>query len=198
MASILDSLLGQLGGSNLGNISKNIGIPEDTAKAAIPAVVSLLTSALAKNASNKQEAQSISNALSKDHDGSILNNLPDFINNYQNGPGNGILKHVLGSQQNTVQKGLSKSTGIDKKAVGNLLVMLAPVVMGAIGKVQQKKRLDAEGVKKYLGKEQNKIQKKAPKSTNFLTSLLDSNQDGKVIDDLGKKGISLLGEFLKK
>ena len=78
------------------------------------------------------------------------------------------------------------------------MVMLAPVVMGAIGKIQHKKKLDASGVSKYLGKEQKKIQKQAPKSANFLSGLLDSNQDGQVIDDVGKMGMSLLGEFLKK
>jgi len=198
MASILDSIMGQLGGDMLGSISKQTGVPSNVIQSALPAVVTLLTSALANNASNKQGAQSLTGALKKDHDGSILNDLPKYINNYQDGPGNGILKHALGDQQNTVKKGLSKSTGIDKKAIGNLLIMLAPVIMGVVGNIMQKKKLNSSGVSKYLGKEQKKIQKQAPKSTSFLTGLLDSNQDGEVIDDIGKIGISLLGEFLKK
>ena len=197
MASILDSLMGQLGGGNLENISKQTGVSENVIQSAIPAVITLITSALANNASKKQGAKSLTGALKKDHDGSILNDLPNYINNYQNGPGSGILKHALGGQQKTVKKGLSKSTGIDMKAIGNLLIMLAPVVMGIIGQVQQKKKLNASGVTNYLGSEQKKIQKQAPQSTSFLTSLLDSNQDGQVIDDVGKIGISLLGEFLK-
>ena len=76
--------------------------------------------------------------------------------------------------------------------------MLAPVIMGIIGNVLQKKKLNSTGVSKYLGKEQKKIQKQAPQSSSFLSGLLDSNQDGQVIDDVGKIGISLLGEFLKK
>ena len=198
MASILDSLMGSLSGDVIGNISKKVGIPESAAKSAIPMVTSLLTGALAKNASKKQGAEALTGALSKDHDGSILDNLPGFINNYKEGPGSGILKHVLGGQQKTVQKGLSKSTGLNTKAVGSLLTMLAPIVMGAVGKVQSKKKLDAAGVTDYLGKEQKKIQKKAPKSASFLSGLLDSNKDGKVIDDLGKMGTDLLGGFLKK
>ena len=78
------------------------------------------------------------------------------------------------------------------------MVMLAPVVMGAIGQMKQKKNLDASGVTNYLGKEQKKIQKQAPQSTSFLSGLLDSNQDGQVLDDVGKMGMNLLGEFLKK
>lgn len=198
MASLLDSLMGSLGGNVMGSISKKTGIPEELVQSAAPAVMSLLTSALAKNAANKKGAQALTGALSNDHDGSILDDLPNFINNYQDGPGTGILKHVLGGQQKTVQKGLSKSTGINTKAIGNLMVMLAPVVMGAIGKMQHKKNLDASGVTSYLGKEQKKIQKQAPKSASFLSGLLDSNQDGQVIDDVGKIGMTLLGEFLKK
>jgi hypothetical protein len=198
MASMLDSIMGQLGGDMMGSISKQTGVPSNVIQGAIPAVVTLLTSALASNASKKQGAQSLTGALKNDHDGSILSNLPKYINNYQEGPGTGILKHALGDRQGTVQKGLSKSTGIDKKAIGNLLIMLAPVIMGVIGNVLQKKKLNSTGVSKYLGKEQKKIQKQAPQSSSFLTGLLDSNQDGQVIDDVGKIGISLLGEFLKK
>lgn len=198
MASMLDSLISQLGQVNIEGISKKIGIPKDTAKSAVPAALSVLTNALAKNSTDKKEAKSLTTALSKDHDGSILDNIPDYIKDYQKGSGKGILKHVLGSKQSTVQKGLSKSTGIDKKAMGDLLVMLAPVVMGAIGKVKKKKDLDPDGVRNYLQKEQKQIQKKAPKSAGFLSSLLDSNQDGKIMDDIGKKGMDLLGDFLKK
>jgi hypothetical protein len=197
MASILDSLMGSLGGDAIGNISKQIGIPEDLARSAIPMVTTLLTSALTKNASQKKGAKALTGALAKDHDGSILNDLTGHINNYQKGDGAGILKHVLGSQQKPVQKSLSKSTGIDMKAIGNLLIMLAPVVMGIIGQIQHKKKLNASGVSSYLGKEQKKIQKQAPQSASFLTGLLDSNQDGQVIDDVGKIGMTLLGEFLK-
>ncbi|MCJ7473221.1 MAG: DUF937 domain-containing protein [Actinobacteria bacterium] len=197
MASMLDSIMGQLGGDMMGSISKQTGVPSNVIQSAIPAVVALLTGALANNASKKQGASSLTGALKNDHDGSIMNDLPKYINNYQEGPGTGILKHALGDRQSTVQKGLSKSTGIDKKAIGNLLIMLAPVIMGVVGNVLQKKKLDSTGVSKYLGKEQKKIQKQAPQSSSFLSGLLDSNQDGQVIDDVGNIGISLLGEFLK-
>ena len=197
MASMLDSIMGQLGGDMIGNISKQIGLPKSTVQGAIPIITSLLTGALANNSSKKQGAQSLTGALKKDHDGSILNDLPNYINNYKEGPGAGILKHALGDQQKTVQKGLSKTTGINKKAIGNLLIMLAPVIMGFVGNYLQKKKLNSTGVSKYLGKEQKKIQKQAPQSSSFISSLLDSNQDGEIIDDVGKIGISLLGEFLK-
>jgi hypothetical protein len=197
MASLLDSLMGSLGGDAIGSISKQVGIPEDLAKSAIPLVTSLLTSALTKNASQKQGAESLTGALSKDHDGSILNDIPKHINNYKKSEGAGILKHVLGDQQKPVQKTLSKSTGINMKAIGNLLVMLAPVIMGIIGQIQHKKKLNSSGVSKYLGSEQKKIQKQAPQAASFLSGLLDSNQDGQVIDDVGKIGMTLLGEFLK-
>jgi len=197
MASILDSLMGSLGNDAIGNISKKIGIPEDATKSAIPIVTTLLTSALTRNVSQKQGAQALAGALAKDHDGSILNDLPNYIDNYERSDGSGILKHVLGEQQKPVQKTLSKGTGINTKALGNLLTMLAPVVMGIIGKVQHKKNLNASGVSSYLGKEQKKIQKQAPQSASFLSGLLDSNQDGQVIDDVGNIGMKLLGEFLK-
>ncbi len=53
MASMLDSIMGQLGGDMIENISKQIGIPKSTVQSAIPIVTSLLISALANNASKK-------------------------------------------------------------------------------------------------------------------------------------------------
>ena len=50
---------------------------------------------MARNTSNQQGAESLHNALQKDHDGSILDNLGGFLNNAQSGPGAGILRHVL-------------------------------------------------------------------------------------------------------
>ncbi|HRF38840.1 MAG TPA: DUF937 domain-containing protein, partial [Saprospiraceae bacterium] len=64
-----------------------------------------LVSALARNASTEQGAAALSNALDRDHDGSILSNLAGLLggqapaqdNRALNGAG--ILNHILGDRQ---------------------------------------------------------------------------------------------------
>ena len=81
MSSILDMLTGQLGGGALQQIAGTIGADEGTTGKALSAAMPLLMSALARNASNPQGAQSLHNALSKDHDGGILDDDHTLVTN---------------------------------------------------------------------------------------------------------------------
>ena len=74
--------------------------------------------ALARNASTTEGAASLQQALVKDHDGSILEHVTDFLGNPEAANGAGILRHVLGHQQVTVQQGLSRSLGLESNQIG--------------------------------------------------------------------------------
>jgi hypothetical protein len=78
-------------------------------------------------------------ALEQDHDGSILDNLAGYVNGTANlGPrttdGQGILDHLLGGQQPQVVNALSSQTGLNASSIMQLLPMLAPIVMGMLGR----------------------------------------------------------------
>jgi hypothetical protein len=76
------------------------------------------------------------------------------VSDYQNQPGEGILKHVLGDQQGQVSEVLTQTSGADGDAV---LQMLAPVVMGVLGDKQRQEHLDANGLATTLGQEREQI-----------------------------------------
>jgi hypothetical protein len=99
--------------------------------------------------------------------------------------GAGILRHVLGGNQQTVQSGLSRATGLDADKVGSLLATLAPLVMGALGRAKQENGLDEKGLSTLLTKEQQHLNQSAPGVMNALSGLLDRNSDGSVVDDIG-------------
>jgi hypothetical protein len=175
MASILESIINMLGQQNLGRISKQVQAPEDKTQKAITDISALLTGALANNASKQQGAQALANALDKDHDGSILDDLPDYINNYQQGPGDGILGHVLGGNRNAVEQGLSKKTGLDIGTISQLLTIAAPIILGALGKKQRQDGLNLNDLTSLLGNEQNQAQKIDPDALNILNQVLGSS-----------------------
>jgi hypothetical protein len=178
MASIVDSLMGMLSGEMLGKISEQVGIPEDKTKEVLPDVLAVLTGALAKNSLQEKGAQELASALSKDHDGSILDNISDFISDYKSGEGNGILKHVLGEKRNVVEQSLGEKDGLDASAISNLLTMAAPLIMGALGKTKRQGGLSARDLSDFLGMEQNETKKAAPGVMDILNSILnpESNQ----------------------
>jgi hypothetical protein len=174
MSSMLESLMGMLSGDTLGKISKQVGVPEEKAKEALPDILAVLTGALAKNSSQQQSAQSLSNALAKDHDGTILNNLSDYINNYKSGEGDGILGHVLGGKRTALEQGLSKKTGLDMGTIANLLTMAAPLIMGALGKTQKQQGFSLDSLTNILGSESNQAQSLAPGAMDILNQILQS------------------------
>jgi hypothetical protein len=88
---------------------------------------------------------------------------------------------------------LAQSTGLNQNSAGGLLEMVAPLVMGAVGREQQQSGLDAQGLGQYLGEQQQQVQTANPDLMGTLTSMLDSNRDSSVADDLSR----IAGGFFK-
>ena len=198
MDSILELLINQLGHKNISQISNMLGTDEKSTSSALTTVLPSLVMALARNSSNPEGAQSLSNAISKDHDGSILDDLPGFLSQAEEGPGAGILKHVLGDRTNNVESGLSKATGMDVNSIGKLMKMVAPLVLGALGKIQKEKNLAAQGISGLLNNERQRLEEKSPQPMSLFSQLLDSNHDGDITDDVLRMGAGLLGKLFRK
>ncbi len=97
----------------------------------------------------------------------------------------GMLQHMLGGQAVPVQQGVSKATGLDAKKVGAMMAVLAPMVLGALGRVKRQNNLDAAGVAKLVQAEEHEIEKKVPGfSPGQLMQLLDKDGDGRIDDDM--------------
>src|SRR3954464_7691192 len=176
--SLLEMLQQRLGGQAINTISRQIGAHPGTTSNAVDAALPLLLSAVARNAGNPNQAQSLDRAISQDHDGSVLDDIPGFLNQGGGGAGAGILKHVLGGRQQTVQTGLSQATGLDAGKAGQLLTMLAPLVMGAIGKAKRENQLDSGGLSTLLTGEHEQLKQSAPGVMGALGRFLDQNNDG--------------------
>jgi hypothetical protein len=183
--SLLQLLQQQLGGQTVNQISQKIGADPGTTSNAIDAALPLMLSAVARNAGNRDQAQSLARAVSEDHDGSILDDVPGFLNQAQDGPGAGILRHVLGGKQQAVQNGLSQATGLETGKTAQLLTMLAPLVMGALGRAKRENQLDDEGLATLVTSENERLKESAPGVMGALSRFLDRDNDGSVMDDVG-------------
>ncbi|MBL7792890.1 MAG: DUF937 domain-containing protein, partial [Saprospiraceae bacterium] len=147
--NLIDLLQGQLSGGLVDQLSQQIGGAdrEQTATAA-QGIITTLVSQLARNASTPEGAQSLNNALERDHDGSLLDNLSDVLTgnvqpqNQSTVNGLGILKHVLGDRQGGVANMVSQMSGLESGKTMQLMGLLAPVVMGMLGKAKNQNGLD--------------------------------------------------------
>ncbi len=175
MDALTETLMQQLSRDGLSSISQKIGADEQKTASALSTAVPLLVAALAKNAATSEGASSLQQALVKDHDGSILEHVPDFLSNPEVANGDGILRHVLGAKQPTVQQGLARSLGMEDNQVAALLQIAAPLLMGALGKQQQQQGFDLSGLASFLGGQQQAVQQSNPD----IMSLLLGSQAGK-------------------
>jgi len=81
--------------------------------------------------------------------------------------------------------------------VAKLLTMLAPVLLGALGRTKQENGLDASALSNLLGLERKRAQSVAPQSINILTQFLDADGDGDATDDIVKKGFGFPGKLIR-
>lgn len=187
----MNLLNGDLGNQLTAGISKQTGVSEAETQTVVSAALPALLGALQNNANNGQGAQGILSALASKHDGSILDNLSGFLGSDDTSEGNGILKHVLGDKRGVLEQGIAGKTGVSSSAVSKILAMLAPIVMGYLGKQTRSSNVsDGNGLNDLLGGLLG-----GQSGSNALGGILDQNGDGKLgIDDVG----GLLGGFFGK
>lgn len=172
--SILTELIGGLTGDSMSGLSQQLGVDENMTSQAISLAIPLLLSALANNTSNEKGAQSLANALGRDHDGSILNDVAGHVQSGSLDDGLGILGHVLGANQSKIEESLSERTGLDATSITKLLAILAPVVLGKLGKQQKQKNLDPTGLSALLGTESKQASQSTPDLLGLLGGLLST------------------------
>ena len=202
MASLMEMIGSQIGGSVLKQIAGKLGSNEKSTGTAVSAALPVLLGALSRNANKPDGAQALSNALSRDHDGSILENLSGFLNQgkatSKRDDGDGILRHLLGSRRSQIEGSVAKTSGLDAASSNKLMAMLAPVLMGAVGKQKREQNLDAGALAQLLSREHRAVEAKEPKQAGLVSRLLDQDNDGDVdLGDIAKAGLSVFGKFLK-
>lgn len=195
MASLMELLTQQMGSGSVRQIGQRLGADDQSTEKAMAAALPMLLGALARNSAKPDGAAALHRAVTKDHDGSVVDNLSGFLNNPDLKDGNAILGHVLGTRRAAVETGVSKTSGMGGQQVAQLMAMLAPLVMGALGRVQRQQKLDPGGLSNVLAGERQQVERNNP-ALGGLASLLDQDGDGQIADDLlGKVGKGILGSL---
>ena len=207
MANLIDLLQGQLSEGLVEQFANQLGGADKQQTAdATSGIISMITSALAKNAATPEGAGALASALDRDHDGSILDDLMGYATgSMQKKPevnssalnGAGILKHILGGKQANAIDVISKMSGLQSDKTGNLMSMLAPIVLGMLGKEKRQSNLDNSGLSDILNQTiQSESSKR--KELGLIGKFLDQDGDGSVMDDLAGMGMKMFGKFLRR
>lgn len=204
----LQDLLGQQQGTEaVDQISQNVGAEPSAVNTAIQAALPMILGGLANNAATPQGAESLNTALEQDHDGSILGNLGGLGSMIFGGQdaapprqadAGGILGHILGGNQAPVVQEVSNQSGLGAGQVAQILMMLAPIVMGYLGRQKQQQGVGADGLGGLLGGLLGGQQAAAaPQSSgnpmmDMASSYLDKDGDGSSIDDIASMAMNYI------
>jgi hypothetical protein len=193
--SLLETLAGSMGPDVIQSLSQQIGGEPGQTQSAVQAALPVLVGALANNSAQPQGAMALAGAL-MGHDGGILGNLAQSVlspGHAQDGAG--ILGHLLGGKQSSAADAIGSHSGLSASQSSTLMTLLAPVVMGALGKHVAQNGLDAGGLTSFLGGQKSVAQ---ASHGSLLTSILDRDGDGSIVGEAAQLGMGLLNQFLKK
>lgn len=186
MAGILE-LLGENNVQKIvQGISQEIGISQTQATSVVNVALPILIEAMQKNTTETQGATNLLNALqSSKHNGSLLDNLSEIfkggINESVMNDGVGVLGHLLGGNNTTlISNAISKKTGVSANKVTQILTVLSSILMSYLGKqVTSKNVTTTKGLETLLNSTLG-----SSKGGNIIASLLDTNGDGSILDDV--------------
>ncbi len=188
MNPLIGMITSQLSGPVLSQIGQHIGADQNVTQSAINAALPMMLSAIGNHADNDGGVDALHQAAAANH--SVLDDVMGFVGNAQGGNVSGaLLNQVMGGNGNAIANAVSQHTGLGSGAVMQLLGLLAPIVMGALGKSALSGGLDANGLAQMVGT--------AAGSTNgndlmgLATKMLDTNGDGNVMAEIG----GLIGKF---
>ena len=195
--NLIELITGNAGNQVASQAENKFGISKNQIIALLAVAASLVISYLRKKSQeDPNEAEALNNALDKDHDGSILDNPAQVEARVQEG--GSILDHIFGGQKAQVENQLSQNTGISMDKIGPVLAMLAPLIMGYIGKEKQSNGVNSGGglgdlLGGILGGAQNQAQ---AEPSNPLNDILGSVLGGGSQQSSGNPLNDILGSVL--
>jgi hypothetical protein len=202
-ADILEQYLGD--DNFIDNLSQQIGGAErEQTRSAANGIVAAMTNAMSKTASNEQGASGLLGMLDADKDGSIIDDVMNMVSGGGGGQaggqaglmenGAGIVNALLGGKQGGIIDMISKMSGLNGNKTGNLMSLLAPIVLSALSK-SGKQGGGGFDIGSILGLLQGTQQKTSGNpAVDMIGQFLDKDGDGDFTDDLlGGIGGGLLG-----
>ncbi|HEY8009649.1 MAG TPA: DUF937 domain-containing protein [Rudaea sp.] len=221
MSGLVDTVMGHLGSDQINAIASQLGTDPDSARNAIEHALPLIVGGMAHSASTPDGAGALHSALS-DHAGSSISDvlgsvlgsggaagggglggmLGGLLGGGSAGAGSGIggaiLGHVFGGNLNAANQGLGQTTGLGTAGAGQLLAILAPIVMSVLANQSQQQGLSPGGLGNVLGQQSQQIQQQGGLAGGLLSAVLGHSGGQLDLSSLIQGAGGLLNAFSKR
>lgn len=177
--NLLEILLSQENESTLENLSQQFSLSQDQTRSALTELVPALSQGLKNNTRETPGLEDLIAALETGNHSPYIDQ-PDILSKpATTKDGNDILGHIFGDKQvsRDVAGQAANRIGISSTILKKMLPVVASLVMGALSK-------------KMLGGGKRRIDRSG--AGGLLASLLDSDNDGSIWDDILTIGVKTL------
>jgi hypothetical protein len=178
MSGLIDNVMSHLGDAQIQQIANQLGTDPAQARAAIEHAIPLIVGGMAQNASTPQGADALNNALGQ-HVGLDIGNVLGSVLGGGSGIGGSILGHIFGANHAAANQGLGQATGLGQQNAGQLMAILAPIVMAALANhAQAQGGLNPGGLGNILGQASQQIQQQGGLAGGLLNAVLSHSGGG--------------------
>ena len=197
----MNNLIEQLGSvlmnqNSIEQISKQVGLDNHQTQNVLGQAIPSILSGLLRNSKQQSGLSDLFGALVKDHNGGILGQVGDLIQNPGLAKGDGMLGHILGNKRDGLQNQIGKSNGIDIGKIAKIFAIAAPIVMGVLGKQRQKNDWNMSGLSDALTQTNGQFRQKNQREMGLIERMIDSDNDGSISDDIAGIGANILKNWL--
>jgi len=199
MSSLVDTVLAHLDDPQIAQIAAQLGTDPAQARAAIEHAVPLIVGGMAQSASTPDGAGALHSALG-DHAGQSISDVLAGVlgGGAAAGIGGGILGHIFGGNQSAANQGLGQATGLGQQNAGQLMAILAPIVMAALANHVQRGGIDPGTLGGMLGQQSQQIQQGGGLMGGLLNAVLGHGGGNLDLSGLLQGAGGLLGSMNRR
>jgi hypothetical protein len=177
MDSIVENLMKQLlSGENLPAISKSVGGDDKAVKSALDMGLPLLLGSMSNNASKPGGADMLMKMMTQTGSSNPMDNISNHLSNPEAAGGSGMVSSLFGSQMVPIQNAISQKTGLSPAAVGKLMAIVTPLLLGSIGKTFMGQNMDPKGLSNLLGDQSKMAIQSSPEASSMAKQLLAAQE----------------------
>ena len=175
--NLLEIVKKQISGDILQKAAAFLGEDTSASQKALNAILPSLLGGVMNQSTNISSATNLMNTLTTDgHDGSIFNSFVNLLNGGSAtqglmAAGDGIVKNLFGHKTSGIVDWIASYAGIKTGSASGLMSMIAPVMMGAIGKQISGGQSGASDLMNLLNGQTNFIKSALPAGLSSVLGL---------------------------
>ena len=175
--NLLEIVKKQISGEILQKAAAFLGEDTSASQKALNAILPSVLGGVVNQSTSISSATNLMNTLTTDgHDGSIFNSLSNLLNGGSAtqglmAAGDGIVKSLFGNKTSGIVDWIASYAGIKTGSASGLMSLVAPVVMGAIGKQISGGQTGVSGLMSLLGGQTNFIKNALPAGLSSVLGL---------------------------